>query len=128
MAKHTHKATVTRDGRCWMVRIPEIGGLTQARRLSEAKYMARSLVAITLHIPADSFDVDVEVGKVGTVQVAERAARLRAARETATRLEREVQNDAESLARDLANEGLPLPDIGDILGISYQRAHQLVAH
>ena len=90
--------------------------------------MARSLVAIILDIPADSFDVDVEVGKVGTVQVAERAARLRAARQTATRLEREVQTDAESLARDLANEGLPLPGIGDILGISYQRAHQLVAH
>ena len=111
-----------------MVRIPEIGGLTQARRLSEAKPMASSLIAITLNIPADSFDVDVEVEKVGTVQVAERAARLRSAREAATRLEREVQNDAESLARDLANEGLPLRDIGDILGISYQRAHQLVAH
>ena len=128
MTKHTYKATVTRDGRWWMVRIPEIGGQTQARRLSEAKPMASSLIAVTLNIPADSFDVDVEVEKVGTVQVAERAARLRSAREAATRLEREVQNDAESLARDLANEGLPLRDIGDILGISYQRAHQLVAH
>ena len=111
-----------------MVRIPEIGGLTQARRLSEAKPMASSLIAVTLNIPADSFDVDVEVEKVGTVQVAERAARLRAAREAATRLEREVQKDAESLARDLVNEGLPLRDIGDILGISYERVHQLVTH
>ncbi|MHB8345537.1 MAG: HicB family toxin-antitoxin system [Ferrimicrobium sp.] len=128
MTKHTYKATVIREDRWWMVRIPEIGGLTQARRLSEAKSMARSLVAITLDIPVDSFDVDVEVEKVGTVKVAERTAQLRAARETATRLEREVQTDAESLARDLASEGLPLRDIGDILGISYQRAHQLVAH
>jgi hypothetical protein len=128
MTKHTYKATVIREDRWWMVRIPEIGGLTQARRLSEAKSMARSLVAITLDIPADSFDVDVEVEKVGTVKVAERTAQLRAARETATRLEREVQTDAESLARDLASEGLPLRDIGYILGISYQRAHQLVAH
>ena len=90
--------------------------------------LARSLIAITLDVPADSVDVDVEVEKVGTVKVAERTARLRATRETATRLEREVQTDAESLARDLANEGLPLRDIGDILGISYQRAHQLVTH
>jgi len=128
MAKHTYKALVTREDRWWMVHVPEIGGLTQARRLSEAKSMARSLVAITLDIPPDSFEVDVEVEKVGTVKVAERTARLRATRETATRLEREVQTDAESLARDLANEGLPLRDIGDILGISYQRAHQLVTH
>lgn len=128
MAKHTYKALVTREDRWWMVHVPEIGGLTQARRLSEAKPMARSLVAITLDIPPDSFEVDVEVEKVGTVKVAERTARLRATRETATRLEREVQTDAESLARDLANEGLPLRDIGDILGISYQRAHQLVTH
>lgn len=128
MTEHTYKATVTREDRWWMVHVPEIGGLTQARRLSEAKAMARSLVAVTLDIPADSFDVDIEVEKVGTVKVAERTARLRTARETATRLEHEVQAAAESLARDLANEGLPLRDIGDILGISYQRAHQLVNH
>ncbi|EQD47326.1 hypothetical protein B1A_14362, partial [mine drainage metagenome] len=103
MTKHTYKATVTREDRWWMVRIPEIGGLTQARRLSEAKSMARSLVAITLDIPADCFDIDVEVEKVGTVKVAERTAQLRAARETATRLEREVQIDSENLARDLAS-------------------------
>ncbi len=127
MIKHIYKATVIREDRWWMVRIPEIGGLTQARRLSEAKSMARSLIAITLDVPADSFDVDVEVEKVGTVKVAERTAQLRATRETAARLDREVQTDAESLARDLASEGIPLRDIGDILGISYQRAHQIIA-
>ncbi len=127
MTKHTYKATVAREGRWWMVSIPEIGGLTQARRLSEAVTMASSLIAITLDVPSDSFNVDIEVGKVGTVEVAERTARLRSTRETAIRLEREVQTDAESLAHDLANEGLSLRDIGDILGISYQRVHQLIA-
>lgn len=126
MIKHTYKAKVTREDRWWMVHIPEIGGLTQARHLSEAKPMARSLIAITLDIPADSFDVDVEIEKVGTVKVAERTTRLRTARETAAQLEHEVQTDAESLARDLANEGIPLRDIGNILGVSYQRVHQLI--
>ena len=127
MVKHTYKAIVTRDDRWWMIHIPEIGGLTQARRLSEAKAMARSLIAVTLDISPDSFEVEVEVEKVGSLQVAERAARLRAARETATRIEREVQSDTESLARDLAGQGVPLRDIGDILGVSYQRVHQLVS-
>ncbi len=110
-----------------MIHVPEIKGLSQARRLSEVDAMARSLIAITLNVPADSFDVDVEVERVGKVQVADRTARLRAARETAIRIEHDVQIDAENLARDLANEGIPLRDIGDILGISYQRAHQLVS-
>ncbi|MHB8262835.1 MAG: HicB family toxin-antitoxin system [Acidimicrobiales bacterium] len=127
MTTHTYKATVTREDRWWMIHVPEIRGLSQARRLSEADAMARSLIAITLNIPADSFDVDVEVERVGKVQVADRTARLRAARETAIRIEHDVQTDAENLARDLANEGIPLRDIGDILGISYQRAHQLVS-
>jgi hypothetical protein len=126
MTARTYKATVTREGRWWMIHVPDIDGLTQARRLSEASAMARSLVAITLAIPADTFDIDIQVESVGAVQVAERTARLRTEREAVARIEHQVQADAESLARDLAGEGLPVRDIGDILGISYQRAHQLI--
>lgn len=122
----TYKASVTRDGRWWMIHVPDIDGLTQARRLGEAAAMARSLIAITLAVPADSFDIDIEVESVGAVHVAERTAHLRAEREAAVRLDQQVQADAESLARDLAGEGLPVRDIGDILGVSYQRAHQLI--
>lgn len=111
-----------------MVHVPEIGGLTQTRRLREAKTMARSLIALTLDVSPDSFDIEIKVEKVGTVEVAERTAKLRTASEIATRIEREVQSDTKNLARELASQVVPLRDIGDILGVSYQRVHQLVSH
>jgi len=49
----TYIANVTRDGKWWMVAIPEINGLTQARRLSEAETMAREYIALSLDLPPD---------------------------------------------------------------------------
>jgi hypothetical protein len=41
----TYQATVTREDGWWMVHVPAIDGLTQARRLADAPTMARELVA-----------------------------------------------------------------------------------
>ncbi len=49
---------------------------------------------------------------------------IRADREEATRLDREASRLAVELARDLAAEKVPLPDVGTILAVSRQRAHQ----
>jgi hypothetical protein len=48
---------VTREGEWWMVSIPEIGGLTQARHLGEAPMMAREYIAATLDMPLDEVSV-----------------------------------------------------------------------
>jgi hypothetical protein len=42
-----------------MIRVPDIDGLTQARRLAEVDDMARSLIAMTTNTPADSFELRV---------------------------------------------------------------------
>jgi hypothetical protein len=42
---------VTRDGNWWMIRIPEIAGLTQARRRGEVELMARECIAVRTGIP-----------------------------------------------------------------------------
>jgi hypothetical protein len=42
---------VTRDGSWWLIRIPEIDGLAQARRRSEVELMARSCIAVSTGIP-----------------------------------------------------------------------------
>ncbi len=52
-------ANVTRDGQWWMVAVPAIDGLTQARRLSDAERMTRELVAV--ETGADLADVAVAV-------------------------------------------------------------------
>jgi hypothetical protein len=122
----TYRAEVARQGKWWMVRVPEIDGLTQARRFSEVEEMARSLLAISLDVPEDSFDLRVELEAVEDVRITERLDALHEAEKKAEESQAEVRKASHSLAVDLAFKGVPVRDIGAILGVSHQRAHQLV--
>jgi hypothetical protein len=122
----TYTVTVTRDGKWWMVSIPGLSGLTQARRLSEAGLMAREWIALALGVPVADVDVEVTVAAVGGVDVSGRLGAIRAQREGAAVMEREAAAGAAQLAKDLADAGVPVRDIGAALGVSFQRAHQLV--
>jgi ribosomal protein L12E/L44/L45/RPP1/RPP2 len=123
----TYTATVTREGRWWLVAVPEIDGVTQARRLADAETAARELIAVTLGVDVADVTVDVHVQSVDGVDVARQLATIRTEREAASQLERHASAKAQELARDLAAKDVPLRDIGAILGVSHQRAHQLVA-
>lgn len=121
-----HSATVTREGKWWIVRIPEIAGLTQARRLGEAELMAREYVAVTLGVPLESVAVELTVAPVGGIDVTGRLAEIRDARQRADALEQAAASGAIALAKELAALSVPRRDIGAILGVSFQRADQLV--
>lgn len=56
---HTYEIELYRDGRWWMVKIPEIDGLTQARWLGEAESMARSYIAVSTKQPIASVSVRI---------------------------------------------------------------------
>lgn len=56
----TYTVVATREGNWWIVAIPEIDGITQARTITEAADMARDYIALTLDVPADSFDIRVQ--------------------------------------------------------------------
>ncbi|MEV0068004.1 MULTISPECIES: hypothetical protein [unclassified Amycolatopsis] len=62
--KH-YQVTVIREGKWWrkwwMVHIPEIDGLTQARCLKDAPRMARESIAAALDLNPDDITVDVHV-------------------------------------------------------------------
>lgn len=53
--------TAEREGRFWLIRIPELEGTTQAYTEDEIPVMARDYIAVTLDVPADSFEIDVDV-------------------------------------------------------------------
>ena len=55
----TYHANVERDGRFWLIRVPEIGRPTQARHLREVEEMARDLIAVLRDVAPDSFDLVV---------------------------------------------------------------------
>lgn len=118
-------ATVTREGRWWMVAIPEIDGLTQARRIDEAELMARELIAVSLGVALEEVAVTVTVESVGEVPVRSIVERIESDRRAAAELERGASRRAIQLAKQLAAENVTVRDVGSILHVSYQRAHQL---
>lgn len=122
----TYIATVTREGHWWMVHVPAIDGLTQARRLSEAAQMARELIALEVEVPIADVAVEVTVADVDGLDVAAELEAIRGERAKAAELERDASARATALARSLAARRLTVRDIGTILGVSHQRAHQLV--
>lgn len=122
-----YQANVAREGRWWMVYIPELDGVTQARRVAEAELMAREYIAVTLDMDIEDVAVDVHVTKVGPVDgVEDRLRSIHEERTRAAELERQAIDESTRLAKELAEADVPLRDVGAILGVSFQRAHQLV--
>lgn len=125
MSEYT--ASVRREGKWWMVDVPAISGTTQARRLSEAELMARELIAVTLDVPVDGVSVVVTIEAIdGLDDLADRIADIASRREQAASLDRQATREAAELAKALADLDIPLRDVGTVLGVSHQRAHQLV--
>ncbi|MCS3844565.1 hypothetical protein [Microbacterium sp. AK031] len=123
-----YEATVVRDGKWWMVSVPAIDGLTQARRLSEASDMAREYIAASQDVPLETVSVTLSFAPIGEVEdVTDRVAAIVEERARAAELEKAAAQHATELARTLAAADVPVRDIGAILGISHQRAHQLVS-
>jgi predicted RNase H-like HicB family nuclease len=121
----TYQVHVTREGRWWMVHIPELRELTQARRLGEAPRMAQEVIALHTGVAVDEVEVEVEV-QVGDIEAGAIASAARAHRAQAAALERQSVEEARELARALADRDVPVRDIGELLGVSFQRADQLV--
>lgn len=122
----TYDITVTREGKWWMVAVPAIDGLTQARRLSEIKDMAVSLIAITLDVSASRVGVNVVAMIVDGTDLVERRRQIDVEREAARQAERNAAALMVDLVRKLDADHVPLRDIGEAVGVSFQRVHQLL--
>jgi hypothetical protein len=120
----TYHAEVDRDGSAWRVRIPEVRRTTQARNLRDVEPMARDLIAIMDDIPAESFDLVVTITLPQDVQAElELSASLR---EEAAHSQAKAAQASRRAARRLRDHGLGLRDVGEALGVSFQRAKQLI--
>jgi DNA-directed RNA polymerase specialized sigma24 family protein len=115
---------VARDGRFWHIRVPQIERSTQARHLREVELMARDLIAIMEDVPPDSFDLEVQIELPQDVR--QELARSAELREQAAHAQAEAARLSRDAALRLYDQGLPLRDIGKVLGVSFQRAKQLV--
>lgn len=116
---------VTRDGRWWMVEVPQLDAVTQARRLGEVDLMARELIAVTTGTKVEDVEVAIHLSKIGRV-TGERIEELDREKARAAELEKHIAEETHQVALGLVEEGVPLRDVGEILGVSHQRVHQLV--
>ena len=121
-----YRAQVTRDGRWWMISVSEIDGLTQARRLSEVELMARELIAVTLDLRLSEVAVDVTLD-IDDIDVESTIKAIRKEKEDAALLEEDAAAKTKTLVKELVAHDVPLRDIGAMLGLSFQRVHQLAA-
>ena len=117
-------AEASRDGKWWLVHVKEIDRHTQARNLAEAETMAQELTALCLDVPLDEVSVTltVEIPLLVKTAVNDANALFEEAADTRHRAAVRSREAVEAL-RD---QGWTLRDIGQALGISYQRVHQLV--
>lgn len=137
--RHTYQVNVTRDDRWWMIDVPELAGfayadggvntstVTQARRLSDITREATDFICTVTDKAPSEVDVDVTI-TVDGIDVTGRACRVIDDREAAERHAAAAMSEARQLARDLSARGVAVRDVGDVLGVSFQRAQQLIAN
>ena len=121
-----YQVEVTRDGHWWMISVPEIDGITQARRLTEVEQAARELIAVTLDVRLSEVAVDVSLDIDG-IDVESTIDTISKEKAEAARLEEDAAVKTKTLVKDLVAHNVPLRDIGAMLGLSFQRVHQLAA-
>lgn len=123
--RKTFQVNVTRERGWWMIAIPELDRLTQAKTLDKVDTMARDLIALWVDQPPDSFDVEVHVDIPATFRRG--LDRARELRDEAEDLREKAASEARSVARSMADDlGMSVRDIGRVMHLSFQRVQQLL--
>jgi len=121
----TYRALVERQPGWWIISVPELDLVTQARRIRDIQHMATDLVAAWLDMDPAEVRVEIEdfTPPAAVIEQMGRAKRLLG---QATREQEEAGRLASDAVGVLVDElGLTLRDAGEILGISHQRVAQL---
>lgn len=122
----TYMARAVSDGDLWVVEVPDVPrARALARRLDQVSDTARDAISLTLDVPVDSIDVVVEA-RIEDEGLAARIEHARSLREEALATRQAASAAMEDAARSLATRGFRIRDIGELLGVSFQRASQLV--
>jgi len=123
--KKIYRATVEREPGWWIISVPELDLVTQARRIRDIQPMATDLVAAWLD--EDPADIRVEIEDfTPPAAVQDQMDRAKRLLSQATREQEEAGRLASDAVSVLVDElGLTLRDAAQLLGISHQRVSQL---
>lgn len=122
----TYHVVATREGRGWALRCQELPTVfSHVSRLDQAAEVVREAVAFVANVAEDSFDLEVVptlpdafAGLAASAETERAAARVANARAAV---------HSREAAKVLAGAGLSVRDIGTVMGVSHQRAAQLLA-
>ena len=111
-------------GDWWVLEAPDVGAVSQVRRLDQVEDEMREAIAHLAGLPESEVEVDVRATlPEDCVEHVEQARRLRAEAEAASR---RAAEESRLAARSLRNRGLTFRDVGSIMGVSQRRAAQLL--
>jgi len=119
----SYTVTATPEGRWWHVEVPAIGRVTQARNTKEIPIMAADLVEIMTGETNPDLDIHYQVPE----SVRNHLAAATAARQAEATARTQAAQELRAAAKELRAAHLSLADVGAVLGVSHQRAAQLVA-
>lgn len=114
-----------RDGAWWAIEVEGVtNAFSQAKRIDQIEAMAREVVSLLLDVEPDSFDLTLDV--VVPPDWAEQVQDLRARQAAAEAADRAASARLREVAAFLKGNGLPVRDVGSIMGVSPQRVSQLL--
>ena len=124
MQKKIWMATAEPAGRYWHIKVDGLRGATQARSSKEIDEMVRDFIETKAAVPAGEIEVSVRIQLPAEVERILHHAELLRQESDAAR--KQAAAESGRAAKALRNEGLTIRDIGVALGVSFQRAQQLV--
>lgn len=114
----TYTVRAIPDGKYWALEIPELDQYTMATSVKEIRSMAQDFITVVTGEQNPQLNIQYAIPSE-----VEESLQLKA---EAKRIEQEAQTKQRQAALSLHNKGMTLRDIGTLLGISYQRVHQLL--
>ncbi|WP_370145753.1 type II toxin-antitoxin system HicB family antitoxin [Streptacidiphilus sp. EB129] len=118
-----YRVTAQRSGDWWALSVPDLPGVhSQTKRLDQAEGEIREAIALMLDCEPEDFEVAVEPELQGLAKAV--LAQLAAARDAAEQVT-EALRLATARAVLVLTEDLSQRDVGSLLGVSFQRVHQI---
>ncbi|MFF1633986.1 hypothetical protein [Leifsonia sp. NPDC058248] len=119
-----YTVTAERSGKWWVLQAQEApGAISQVSRLDQADVIKEAIAFVTGE-PEDSIEITV-VPQLDS-ELERRRRQVNAYRLMASEANAMAAYESRVVARGLAEKGLTVRDVGTILGVSPQRAHQLI--
>ena len=123
----SYQVDVIRSGNWWSITVPALTGVfSQAKRLDQVEAMAREAIAMMLDIDEATVG-DIKVVVTPPANVVDLLERLKASVATATEATEAAAEARHQAAELLRDQGLPLRDVGELIGVSHQRVSQILA-